>query len=229
MRDNEVGCGVVGEVCGEGIRLPPVYASVDGRIRLAKTFLTVAIHQRVVPSKDVPVDRRTRLPRRGRILPWAEQVCPWTEWFQVGRTTTEPKQMMRRARALAPTPRKNSGAANDSGQLAPVTEPEAMDTTPDQPPAGPIPTGGAQALNANAQSTSFRIDLSAMVIVGNPSLRFNVNGQFGPVRGTAGGMTVGGKRSIFLAIPVAGLETNRTDHPASLLGCQLLLQQATSF
>ena len=78
----------------------------------------------------------------------------------------------------------HSDAANDPGQPAPVAEPEAMDTTPDQP-AGPVQTGGAQALNANAQST-FRIDLSAMVgvtptglatIVGNPSLQFNVNGE----------------------------------------------------
>ena len=78
----------------------------------------------------------------------------------------------------------HSDAANDSGQPAPVAEPEAMDTSPDQP-AVPVQTGGAQALNASAQST-FRIDMSAMIgvtptglatVVGNPSLQFNVNGE----------------------------------------------------
>ena len=77
-----------------------------------------------------------------------------------------------------------SDVASDSVQPAPVAEPEAMDTTPDQP-AAPVQPGGAQTLNANAQST-FRIDMSAMIgvtptglatIVGNPSLQFNLNGE----------------------------------------------------
>ena len=79
--DDEVGDRLVGEVVGEGIRPPSVDASIDGRVRLAKNCMTVAISGVVLikgskcPSTDAVAHRRIYPPMGGIGLSM-DGICP---------------------------------------------------------------------------------------------------------------------------------------------------------